>query len=201
MAAERRGGMTGNAAMEKIYVKNMVCDRCVMVVRDIVGRVVGGDALVGLGEVTLGAPLPDATRAGLDRELRAVGFEIIDDRRKVLVERIKGCVRGLVRADDSRPGQNLSDYVASSLGRDYSSLSTLFSESEGRTLEQYYILQKVERVKELIAYGDKTLSEIAYALNYSSAAHMSNQFKKATGMTPSQFKGLSDKRRKAIDKV
>lgn len=148
--------------MEKIYVKNMVCDRCVMVARDIAGRVAGGDALV---------------------------------------EQVKGCVRGLVRADDRRPGQNLSDYVASRLGRDYPALSALFSESEGRTLEQYYILQKVERVKELIAYGDKTLGEIAYALNYSSAAHMSNQFKRATGMTPSQFKGLGDKRRKAIDKV
>lgn len=187
--------------MEKIYVKNMVCDRCVMVVRDIVGRVSGGDALVGLGEVTLGAPLPDAKRAEMARELRAVGFEVIDDRRKALVERVKSCVRGLVRADDSRPGQNLSDYVASRMGRDYSSLSALFSESEGRTLEQYYILQKVERVKELIAYGDMTLGEIADTLNYSSAAHMSNQFKKATGMTPSQFRGMSDKRRKAIDKV
>lgn len=187
--------------MEKIYVKNMVCDRCVMVARDIAGRVAGGDALVELGEVTLGAPLPDAKRAELARELRAVGLEVIDDRRKLLVEQVKGCVRGLVRAGDRRPDQNLSDYVASRLGRDYSALSALFSESEGRTLEQYYISQKVERVKELIAYGDKTLGEIAYALNYSSAAHMSNQFKRATGMTPSQFKGLGDKRRKAIDKV
>lgn len=187
--------------MEKIYVKNMVCDRCVMVVRDILGRVGAGDALVELGEVTLAGPLPDEKRAELARELHAVGFEVIDDRRKLLVEQIKNCVRDLIRNDDSRPQQNMSDYVASQLHRDYSSLSTLFSESEGRTLEQYYILQKVERVKELIAYGDKTLSEIADTLNYSSAAHMSNQFKKTTGMTPSQFKGLSDKRRKAIDKV
>lgn len=187
--------------MEKIYVKNMVCDRCVMVVRDILGRVGAGDALVELGEVTLSGPLSDERRAELALGLHAVGFEVIDDRRKVLVEQIKNCVRDLIRNDDSRPRQNMSDYVAGQLRRDYSSLSTLFSESEGRTLEQYYILQKVERVKELIAYGDKTLSEIADMLNYSSAAHLSSQFKKVTGMTPSRFKGLSDKRRKAIDKV
>ena len=184
----------------KLYIKNMVCARCVMVVSDILRQCGVADVRVSLGQADIPAAISDEQRDEIARKLSSVGFELIDNQRSLLVEQIKANVRNYVSSeDDLRP--NLSDFLVSHIGREYSTLSSVFSESEGRTIEQYHILVRIERVKELIAYGDKSLSEIAYIVRYSSVAHLSNQFKKVTGMTPSAFKALSNKRRQAIDKV
>ena len=171
-----------------------------MVVSDILRQCGVADVRVSLGQADIPAAISDEQRDEIARKLSSVGFELIDNQRSLLVEQIKANVRNYVSSeDDLRP--NLSDFLVSHIGREYSTLSSVFSESEGRTIEQYHILVRIERVKELIAYGDKSLSEIAYIVRYSSVAHLSNQFKKVTGMTPSAFKALSNKRRQAIDKV
>ncbi len=179
----------------------MVCARCVMVVSDILRQCGVADAHVSLGQADIPGTISDEQRIEIARKLSSVGFELIDNQRSLLVEKIKANVREYVLADAEQPLPNLSDFLVRHIGRDYSTLSSVFSESEGRTIEQYHILVRIERVKELIAYGDKSLSEIAYIVRYSSVAHLSNQFKKVTGMTPSAFKALSNKRRQAIDKV
>ncbi|MGL4493496.1 MAG: helix-turn-helix domain-containing protein, partial [Tannerellaceae bacterium] len=130
-----------------------------------------------------------------------VGFEVIDNRRSKLIEQIKNYIRDLVYRQEGVLKVNLSDYLAAQLHLDYPYLTTLFSEAEGTTIEKYYIAQKIERVKELLVYDDLSLSEIAHRLNYSSTAHLSSQFKKVTGLTPTFYKQLADKRRKPIDKI
>ncbi len=171
-----------------------------MVVTDILGQCGIPDAHVSLGMADVPDTLTDNQRADIAHRLAHVGFELIDNQRNLMIEQIKAKVREYVMSDAERQ-PNLSDFLVAGIGREYSTLSSLFSESEGRTIEQYHILVRVERVKELIAYGDKSMSEIADAVHYSSVAHLSTQFKKVTGMTPSAFKSLSDKRRLAIDKV
>ena len=136
---------------------------------------------VVLGEAVLPAELTAERRKELDEALRAVGFELIDDRRKQTVERVKNTVIELVREKDAALRTNLSDYIADRLHQDYGAVSSLFSEIENTTIEQYFIAQKIERVKELLVYGELSLGEIADKLNYSSTAHLSAQFKKVTG--------------------
>lgn len=185
----------------RLFIKNMVCNRCVMVVRDILCQCGYTDAQVDLGHADL-TPDPSAdTLSDIAQRLQSVGFELIDDKRDALIEQIKKHVQQYARMDDAAPNVNLSTYIAEGIGRDYSSLSSLFSEAEGRTIEQYYILVRIELVKELMAYGDLTLSEIAYRTRFSSAAHLSNQFKRVTGMTPSEFKRLHPFSRTPLDMV
>ena len=152
-------------------------------------------------EAVLPAELTAERRKELDEALRAVGFELIDDRRKQTVERVKNTVIELVREKDAALRTNLSDYIADRLHQDYGAVSSLFSEIENTTIEQYFIAQKIERVKELLAYGELSLGEIADKLNYSSTAHLSAQFKKVTGLTPSHFRKIGENRRKPLDKV
>lgn len=187
--------------MQTIYIKNMVCDRCVMVVRDIFARLSIEVARVVLGEVETRETLTAEQVQQLTAQLEAVGFEVIDNRRSKLIELIKNCIRDLVYRKEGSLKVNLSDYLAEHVHLDYSYLTSLFSEAEGTTIEKYFIAQKIERVKELLVYDDLSLSEIAHRLNYSSTAHLSSQFKKVTGLTPTFYKQLSDKRRKPIDKV
>ena len=153
------------------------------------------------GAGVLPAELTAERRKELDEALRAVGFELIDDRRKQTVERVKNTVIELVREKDAALRTNLSDYIADRLHQDYGAVSSLFSEIENTTIEQYFIAQKIERVKELLAYGELSLGEIADKLNYSSTAHLSAQFKKVTGLTPSHFRKIGENRRKPLDKV
>ena len=180
----------------------MVCNRCIRVVREELEKLGLQVQRVELGEVDL------ANGKGIDlRRIQLVlennGFELIEDKRVRIIERIKLSILKLVQHDHrtSPLKLNHSDYLSRELGHDYHSLSTLFSSVENITIEQYIILQKIERVKELLKYGELTLSEIAYKMGYSSVQHLSNQFKKVTGMTPSYFKDLKESLRKPLDKV
>ncbi|MGC3946317.1 MAG: AraC family transcriptional regulator [Chryseolinea sp.] len=186
--------------VRKLFIKNMVCDRCSMVVRQELEKIGMKPLHVALGEVTLrDEPSTDNLRQISD-SLSSVGFSLIDDKKSLTIEQIKNAIIDIVQRGKAIH-TNLSDYLAHLVGRDYSYLSNLFSEVEGTTIEQYYILQKIEKSKELLVYGELTLSEIASELGYSSVAHLSNQFKKVTGLTPSHFKKVRDNKRKPIDKL
>ncbi|WP_240432931.1 helix-turn-helix domain-containing protein [Taibaiella koreensis] len=156
---------------------------------------------VALGEVTLEQPLHPDQKGLLEAAFSSLGFALIDDRKSQLIEKVKNLIVSLVHQDNSDLKTNLSGYLSSHLHHDYTYISNLFSEVEGTTIEKYFIAQKIERVKELLVYDELTLSEIAYQLNYSSVAHLSNQFKKVTGLTPSHFKNIKAEKRKPLDKV
>jgi AraC-like DNA-binding protein len=181
-----------------LYIKNMVCDRCVRVVREELERLGYRVTKVTLGEVQVRARKIDGARVA--EVLRANGFELIDDRRMRTVERIKAAILRRVRTTDGEDRENFSEYLAREVGAEYHYLSGLFSDVENVTIEKYIILQRIERVKELLKYGELTLSEIAYQLNYSSVAHLSGQFKQVTGLTPSEFKRRKVPR-KPLDRV
>jgi len=156
---------------------------------------------VVLGEVHLPRELTAPQQRGLSVELEKVGFELINSQESLLIERIKQCIRELVYTHDAALKTNLSTYLSDALNKDYSLLSNLFSQVEGTTIEKFFIAQKTERVKELIVYDELTISEIADLLHYSSAAHLSNQFKAVTGLSPSAFRGLRDRKRRPIDEL
>ncbi|MDP1677882.1 MAG: AraC family transcriptional regulator [Bacteroidota bacterium] len=192
---------------QKIYIKNMVCDRCIRVVRDEM-QLLGHDVrAVELGEVELGNTLKLVDIETIKTMLHKNGFELIEDKNGKLIESIKTAIIQLVHHNhDAEPMKlKYSDYIAKKVGKDYHSLSMLFSSVENVTIEHYIIKQKIERVKELLKYADRSLSEIAYELNYSSVQHLSNQFKAITGFTPSQFKKLTpthhQMHRISLDKV
>jgi len=178
----------------------MVCDRCKTAVGNVFGKLDLATKSIALGEVELdGNALDDAQYQQVKQALEGLGFELLEDKRKMLVTQIKGAVVDLVHYTKESLKVNLSDFLASKLKTDYATLSSVFSAEEKNTIEHYYIQQKIERVKELLSYGELTLSEIAFQLNYSSVAHLSAQFKKETGLTPSQFK--QDLKRKTLDQV
>lgn len=187
--------------MAKIYIKNMVCDRCKLVVGNELEKLAIHPIAVELGEVTLETEMTAADKNELAIRLNELGFELIDDKKTRLTENIKKHIIDLVHHQDGNLKVNLSDYLGQKLNHDYNYISNLFSEIEHITIEKYFIAQKIERVKELIAYGELSLSEIAYQLNYSSIGHLSNQFKKITGQTPSQFKNNNEDKRKSLDQV
>lgn len=186
----------------KLYVKNMVCNRCIMVVSQLMHENGYEPVSISLGEVDLGDVELDAYAVSvIERGLLQLGFELIDDKRSRLVSQIKSLIIQLVHHQEDALKVNLSDYLAGELNHDYGYLSNLFSGVEGTTIEQYSIAQKIERVKELMVYDELTLSEIAVKLGYSSVAHLSNQFKKATGLSPSHFKNIKAIRRRPLDQV
>ena len=156
---------------------------------------------VELGEVTLPGPMSPEKLQQLNGALEQVGFQVIDDRKSQLIERIKNLIVAEVHYTDGERTTNLSLHIAAELHHEYNYLSTLFSEVTGTTIEKYYITQKIERAKELLTYGELTLSEIAWQMGYSSVAHLSNQFKKVTGFTPSHFKSIGIKKRRPLDEV
>ncbi|GGH74998.1 AraC-like DNA-binding protein [Filimonas zeae] len=185
----------------KLFVKNMVCDRCIMVVKDQLQKNNLTPVQVTLGEIELPqAPAPQQLQQ-LETDLKALGFEIMDDRKSRMMEKIKNIIIGLVHRSDEKPSANLSTIIAAELHYDYNYLSALFSEVEGITIEKYFIRQKIERVKELLVYDEYTLSEIAGQLGYSSVAHLSSQFKQVTGLTPSHYKSVGNNKRNPLDKV
>jgi AraC family transcriptional regulator len=191
--------------MTTIYIKNMVCDRCKMVVKDEFEKLGIIPASVSLGEVEVqeGLITPEIQKQ-IDERLQLLGFERIDDRRGRLVEQIKKKVIALIHhADHVDRKFNWSDILSEALHYDYNYLSTLFSSVEGITLEQFIIRHKIERAKELLFYDELNLSEIASKLGYSSVAHLSAQFKKVTGFTPSELKKSRniDLSRKSLDKT
>lgn len=156
---------------------------------------------IELGEIEIiGEPNP-AQYAALSENLQKIGFEVIGNSTARTIEKIKNAIVELVHHSQEDNKTNHSDYIAEKLGKDYTYLSNLFSESEGTTIEKYIIRQKIERVKELLEYGELTLSEIAYRVGYSNVAYLSGLFKKITGLTPSQFKESKQKSRKPLDKI
>lgn len=187
--------------MNTLYIKNMVCNRCIMVVQNELDKLGIVSENVRLGEVTLEKELSEAQKKALDQNLVALGFELIDDKKSLLIERIKNIIIEQVHHQDSDSKQNLSDVLSKELRHDYNYLSNLFSEVEGTTIEKYLIAQKIEKVKELLIYDELSLSEIAFRMHYSSVAYLSNQFKKVTGLTPSQFKQVKEDKRKPLDQV
>ena len=186
---------------EKLYIKNMVCNRCIMVVKSELEKLGISPSSIILGEVTLSGGLSPQQKDALSKKLEGLGFALIDDRRARLIEQIKNAIIELVHYNNNDLKVNLSDYISEKLHHDYNYISNLFSEIEGTTIEKYFIAQKIERVKELLVYDELTLNEIAFKLNYSSVAHLSSQFKKVTGLTPSYFKQIKTNKRKPLDEV
>lgn len=185
-----------------LYIKNMVCPRCIKMVRQVLEQQGLDVADVGLGKAMLNARPGAEQTAAIAKALEAEGFLLLDDKRHQLVEGIKNFVVETVHYGDLEElNENFSSLLAQRLQKDYHQLSKLFSEVENTTIEQYIIHQKIERVKELLMYGELTLSEISYKLGYSSVAHLSGQFKKVTGLTPSQFRQLKESVRKPLDKI
>jgi AraC-like DNA-binding protein len=155
--------------------------------------------IVDLGEADIMEEMTDDQLSMLGVALKKTGLELMDDRKSILVERIKSIIIELVHYNDDQLKINLSDYLSEKLNQSYTHLASLFTEVKGTTIEKFYLAHKIEKVKELLVYDELSLSEIAYRLNYSSVAHLSNQFKKITGLTPSHFKALKHKRRSALD--
>jgi AraC-like DNA-binding protein len=153
---------------------------------------------VELGEVELTDKINDNQLKNLGTALQLTGLELMDDNKKILVEKIKTLIIELVHYNDEQIKINLSDYLSEKLNHNYTYLSNLFSEVKGTTIEQFYLAHKIEKVKELLVYDELNLTEIAWKLHYSSVSHLSNQFKKMTGLTPSHFKNLKNKRRAAL---
>ena len=189
------------ADKNRIHIKNMVCPRCIMAVRQILDRLEIPYLSVELGEVWLKQPMKDQQKITLQRELESIGFELLEDQRQQLVEQIKRSIIELVHQENNELKVNLSDFLVEQCHHDYSFLSKLFPEVCGITIEKYFIHQKIERVKELLVYNELSLSEIALLLNYSSTAHLSAQFKSVTGMTPTQFKQQEGRMRKPLDQI
>jgi len=185
-----------------LYIKNMVCNRCKEAVKSLLERSGLHVKRIELGEVEVGGEdLPPQTLSLLSDGLRELGFEMIDDRKGRIIEKIKNVVVNIIHHSDDQPREKYSELISAQLHYDYSYLSKLFSEVEGVTIEHYIIHQKIEKIKEYIVYDELTLNEISYRMGYSSVAHLSNQFKKVTGMTPSYFKTLRNKNRKPLDEV
>lgn len=187
-----------------IYIKNMVCNRCVTAVKQEFEKLGLAPERVALGEVHVANAIDEATLARLDANLKGVGFERIDDRKARLIESIKNkVVQTIHHQEELDLKVNWSTYLSEALHYDYNHLSNLFSSIEGITLEQYIIKQKIEKVKELLFYDELTLSQIAMKLGYSSVAHLSAQFKKITGMTPSELKKSREPEsvRKTLDSI
>lgn len=179
----------------------MVCDRCKMVVKSELEKLGLQLLSVDLGKVEINATIDGNKKNEISKTLIALGFELIDDKKSRIIEKIKTILRDITQNKNADLNQNLSAYIAENLNHDYSKLSNLFSQIEGISIEKYYINLKIEKAKELIMYDELSLSEIADLLNYSSVAHLSNQFKKVTGFTPSHFKQIKVAKRIQIDKI
>jgi len=179
----------------------MVCIRCQMVVKSELEKLGIPYVHVHIGEVNTMRDIPGDKLDQLDKALKKSGLLLMDDKKSILVEKIKSAVIELVHYTDEQIKTNLSDYLSEKLNYDYTYLANLFSEVKGITIEKFYLTHKIEKVKELIVYDELNFSEIAYKLHYSSVAHLSNQFKKITGLTPSHFKMLKNKRRETLEDV
>ncbi|MBC7848458.1 MAG: helix-turn-helix transcriptional regulator [Chitinophagaceae bacterium] len=172
----------------------MVSIRCKMVVKATFKKLGLHYTTVNLGEVEVQENINAAQREQLKVALLKSGLELLDDKRAILIERIKNVIIEMVHYEDELPKTNFSIYLSEKLNYDYTYLSNIFSETQGTTIEQYIILHKIEKVKELIIYGELNLTEIAWKLHYSSVSHLSTQFKKITGLTPTYFKSLKKKK-------
>jgi len=179
----------------------MVSARCKMAVKEELKKLGLHFILVELGEVDIMEDFSDGQRENLKTALLNSGFELIDDRRSVLIEKIKHIVIEMVHNTNEPIKMKFSNFLSGKLNHDYTYMANLFSDVQGTTIGQFVISHKIERIKELIIYDELSISEIAWKMNYSSVAHLSNQFKKVTGLSPSHFKQLKDKRRSPIEEI
>ena len=179
----------------------MVSTRCKMAVKEELKRLGLHYILVDLGEIEIMENISAEQREQLRTALLNSGLELMDDKRAVLIEKIKNTIVGMVHHTDEIIKINFSDFLSEKLNHDYTYLANLFSEVQGTTIEHFIISHKIERIKELIIYGELNITEIAWKMNYSSVAHLSNQFKKVTGLSPSHFKQLKEKRRSPIEEI
>jgi AraC-like DNA-binding protein len=179
----------------------MVSIRCKMVVKSELNKLGLHHLVVDLGEVEIKENLNAEQRAKLKNALLKSGLELMDDKKAILIEKIKNVIIEMVHYEDDLPKAKNSDYISKKLNHDYTYLANLFSEVTGITIEHFIIAHKIEKVKELLLYDELSLSEISYKLNYSSVSHLSNQFKKVTGLTPSFFKNLKNKKRGTLENV
>lgn len=185
----------------KIHIKYMVSNRCKTVVRTALKELGVHFVLLELGEVEIMERLTGQQRDLLKNTLENAGLELIDDKRSILIEKIKSAIIDMVHHAEEMVKVNVSTYLSEKLSHDYTYLANIFSQVQGISIEQFIILHKIEKIKELLMYGELNISEISYKMNYSSTAHLSTQFKKVTGMTPTYFKQLKDKRRNSIDEI
>lgn len=180
----------------------MVCQRCKMVVAELLEKTGLHPVRVDLGEIELQETVIEPSiKEKLQQQLQQLGFELLNDENSKTISKLKTLIINLVHTQNNEINVPLSEFLTQQMHCDYSALSNLFSQLEGITIERFYILQKIEKVKELVLYNELTLSQIASQLNYSSASYLSNQFKKETGLTPSQFKSLNRPTRHGLDEV
>ena len=186
-----------------LYIKNMVCNRCIKVVREELEKLDYTIEKIELGEVVITSTKKKIQFDKIKKSLEENGFELIDSRNANIIERVKILIIKLIHhnSTENQSDINLHDEIINEAGLSYQYVSSLFSSMEGITIEKFIIHQKIEKVKELVVYDELTLSEIAYRLGYSSVQHLSNQFKKVTGLSPSYFKKLKSKKRKFLDRV
>jgi AraC-like DNA-binding protein len=184
-----------------LYIKYMVSLRCKMFVKDELHKLGLHPVSIDLGVVEIQDDITDEQIEAFGKNLKIGGLELLDDKKNILVEKIKNTIIDMIHYSNEMPKVNDSDYISEKLGYDYTYLSNTFSEVKGITIQQYIIQNKIERVKELLLYDELTLTEIAWELEYSSVAHLSNQFKKVTGLTPTYFKELKNKRQKNLENL
>ena len=183
------------------YIKNMVCNRCKTAVQKEFEKIGVHPIAVELGEIETTEEITQLQLSELENSLKQIGFELIDDKKSRLIEQIKTEIIRLVHYSEEIENTNLSTILSEELRYEYNYLSNLFSEVEGTTIEKYFISQRIEKVKELLVYGELSLSEIANQLGYSSTAYLSSQFKKITGLTPTFYKSLKETKRRNIDEL
>ena len=179
----------------------MVSTRCKMAVKEELKKLGLHFIVVDLGEIDIMENISSEQREQLKIALLSSGLELMDDKRAVLIEKIKNVIIEMVHHSEELPKVNYSDYISEKLNHDYTYLSNIFSEVKGITIQQFIIVHKIERVKELLLYDELNLTEISYKMHYSSVAHLSNQFKKVTGLSPSHFQQLKEKRRTPIEEI
>ena len=185
----------------KLYIKNMVCIRCKMVVKAELEKLRLHYTTVELGEVDVMETITPQQHDQFRDALMNSGLELMDDKKSVLIQKIKTVIVELVHYSEEPLTVKFSEYLSKKLNHDYTYLANLFSEVQGTTIEKFHIAHKIERVKELLVYNELSLTEIAFQMHYSSVAHLSNQFKKVTGLTPSHFKQLRQKRRNMLEEM
>ncbi len=179
----------------------MVSLRCKLMVKEELKSLGLHYVIVDLGVVEILEDITQDQRAQLKSNLLKSGLELLDDKKSILVERIKNVITEMIHYSDELPQMNYSDYISEKLNHDYTYLANVFSEVKGITIQQFIIIHKIERVKELLLYDELNLTEISYKLHYSSVAHLSNQFKKITGLTPTFYKRLKEKRKENLENM
>ncbi|MCR9013816.1 AraC family transcriptional regulator [Aquiflexum sp. XJ19-11] len=176
----------------------MVSYRCIMVVKEELKNLDIRYSNVNLGEVEVSQKITASQKEALRLNLKKIGLELLDDKKSILIDKIKNEVIKMIHQSEAPPTINYSEHISEQLGYDYTYLSNVFSEVQGITIQQFIIFNKIEKVKELLLYNELNLTEISYQLDYSSVAHLSNQFKKVTGLTPSYFKRMKEMRKKIL---